>query len=143
MTESIAAVEAGTPAAPRRTTRHVHARRHRARVAGRSAIVIVLVCLLASLAPRVAHVAGHGPNDQDLIHGLTRDGLPRPPSSTYLLGTDDLGRDVLVRIAYGARISLLVGLVATGLAIVAGVVIGLLAGIFGGLVGLLLGRLMD
>jgi peptide/nickel transport system permease protein len=143
MTESIAAVDAGGPAAQRRPSRLVLARLLHDRVAVGSAVLILLVCALAIFAPVVAHGVGHGPNDQDLIHGLTRDGLPRPPSSTYLLGTDDLGRDVLVRIAYGARISLLVGLVATGLAIVAGVVIGLVAGFYGGVVDALLGRLMD
>jgi peptide/nickel transport system permease protein len=143
MTESIAAVEAGTPAAQRRPSRLVLARLLRDRVAVGSAVVIVLVCLLAILAPLVSDATGHDPNLPNTLTGLTRDGLPRPPSSTYLLGTDDLGRDVLVRIAYGARISLLVGLVATGLAILAGVVIGLLAGFYGGIVDALLGRLMD
>jgi hypothetical protein len=60
-----------------------------------------------------------------------------------LLGTDNLGRDLLVRIAYGARISLLVGVVSTLLATVAGVVIGLAAGYFGGVVDLVLARFMD
>jgi peptide/nickel transport system permease protein len=105
--------------------------------------VIVFMILLALCAPLIADAVGHGPNEQDLIHGLSPDGLPRPPSWNYLFGTDDLGRDVLVRVAYGARISLVVGVVATGFAIVAGVAIGLLAGFYGGVVDTLLGRLMD
>ncbi|HVW87919.1 MAG TPA: ABC transporter permease, partial [Gaiellaceae bacterium] len=75
--------------------------------------------------------------------GLTSQGIPKGPSAQFWFGTDDLGRDVFVRVAYGARISLLVGVVATGLAILAGVVVGLLAGYYGGLVDTLLARGMD
>jgi peptide/nickel transport system permease protein len=75
--------------------------------------------------------------------GLTTAGLPVGPSRRFLLGTDNLGRDLLVRIVYGARISLLVGVVATLLATVAGVVVGLVAGYFGGVVDVVLARFMD
>ena len=69
--------------------------------------------------------------------------MPVGPSGTFLLGTDDLGRDMLVRIAYGARISLLVGVVATALTVIGGAVVGLIAGYFGGLVDTVLARFMD
>jgi peptide/nickel transport system permease protein len=136
-------LHAGGPATQRRPSRLVLSRLLHDRVAIASAAAIVLVALLAICAPLIARATGHGPNEQDLIHGLTPDGLPKPPSWTYLFGTDDLGRDVLVRVAYGAQVSLLVGVVATGLAILVGVAIGLLAGWYGGIADTLLGRLMD
>jgi peptide/nickel transport system permease protein len=113
------------------------------RVAVVSAVVIVLLCVLALAAPLVAWLVGHGPNTQYLETGLTADGIPKGPSGQFLFGTDNLGRDVLVRVVYGARISLLVGVVATGAAMVVGVVVGLLAGYFGGVVDSLLSRAMD
>jgi peptide/nickel transport system permease protein len=112
-------------------------------VAVASAATIVLIALAAAAAPAVAHVVGHGPDDQYPDIGLTTAGLPVGPSRAFLLGTDNLGRDLLVRILYGARISLLVGVVATLLATVAGVVVGLAAGYLGGLVDLVLARFMD
>jgi peptide/nickel transport system permease protein len=108
-----------------------------------SAAVIVLLAAAALAAPAIAHAVGHGPNDQYPNLGLTTSGLPVGPSRHFLLGTDNLGRDLLVRIVYGARISLMVGLVATLLATVAGVVVGLVAGYFGGLVDVALARFMD
>ena len=105
--------------------------------------MIVLIAAAAVAAPAVAHAVGHGPNDQYPDIGLTTAGLPVGPSRTFLLGTDNLGRDLLVRVLYGARISLLVGVAATLLATVSGVVVGLAAGYFGGLVDLTLARFMD
>jgi peptide/nickel transport system permease protein len=113
------------------------------KVAIASFAVIVLMVLVAVFAPVFAHVTGHPPNMQYHQAGLTPDGLPKPPSSTFLLGTDDLGRDILVRIAYGARISLGVGVLATMLTVVVGVCLGLLAGFLGGVVDLVLARLID
>jgi ABC-type dipeptide/oligopeptide/nickel transport system permease subunit len=105
--------------------------------------VIVLIVLVAVFAPLTAHLTGHPPNEQYRSTGLTPDGLPRGPSRAFLLGTDDLGRDILVRIAYGARISLLVGVAATALTVVVGVVVGLAAGYLGGAVDTVLTRLID
>jgi peptide/nickel transport system permease protein len=112
-------------------------------VAVASAATIVLIAVAAVAAPAVAHAVGHGPDDQYPDVGLTSAGLPVGPSRTFLLGTDNLGRDLLVRVLYGARISLLVGVVATLLATIAGVVVGLAAGYLGGLADLLLARFMD
>jgi peptide/nickel transport system permease protein len=112
-------------------------------VAVASAVTLVLIAVAAVAAPVVAHAVGHGPDDQYSDIGLTPAGLPVGPSRTFLLGTDNLGRDLLVRILYGARISLLVGVVATLLATVAGVVVGLAAGYLGGLVDVVLARFMD
>ncbi|WP_426566954.1 ABC transporter permease [Angustibacter sp. McL0619] len=118
-------------------------RLRRDRVAMISLSVILLIVLMAVFAPVFAAVTGHPPNEQYRVDGLTADGLPRPPNATFWLGTDDLGRDILVRIAYGARISLLVGVLATGLTVVVGVVMGLAAGFFGGWVDTVLARLID
>ncbi len=113
------------------------------KVAMGSLAVIVLMVLVAVFAPVFVHLTGHGPNMQYHQAGLTPDGLPKPPSSTFWLGTDDLGRDILVRIAYGARISLGVGVLATLFTVVVGVALGLLAGFLGGWVDLVLARLID
>lgn len=119
------------------------ARLKRDPVAIACAVVIALTALVAILAPVIADLVGHAPNDQYLETGLTPEGLPRGPSSQFPLGTDDLGRDVLVRIAYGARISLLAGVVAASVAVCIGVVVGLAAGYFGGAIDSFLARFMD
>ena len=114
------------------------------RVAIASIVVILLIVLLAIAAPLIAGITGHGPTDTNVDGGTDANGQPLPPGSAgYLLGTDNLGRDILVRIAYGARISLLVGVLATAIATVVGVVIGLFAGYFGGWFDTVLARLMD
>lgn len=113
------------------------------RVAMISLVVIVLIVLVAVVAPLFSHLTGHGPNTQYHRTGLTPEGLPRPPSSRFLFGTDDLGRDILVRIAYGARVSLGVGVLATLLTVAIGLVVGLLTGFLGGLVDTVLARLVD
>jgi peptide/nickel transport system ATP-binding protein len=113
------------------------------RVAVISTAFILLLILLAIFAPVIAHLVGHGVDQQNDTAGLTPAGLPRPPSSTYWFGTDDLGRDVFVRTIYGARISLIVGVFASVSAVIIGTTIGLLAGFLGGLVDSLLSRLMD
>nr|WP_281386791.1 ABC transporter permease [Jiangella mangrovi] len=118
-------------------------RLRRDRVAMISLLVIVLILLLALAAPLVAAVTGHPPNQQYRDIGLSPEGLPTAPSRTFWLGTDDLGRDILVRIAYGARVSLLVGVVATGLTVVIGVLVGLAAGYVGGWLDTVLARIVD
>lgn len=99
--------------------------------------VLVLVALLAPL------IAPHGPTTQ------YRDALLMPPvwqeggSSSYLLGTDAIGRDILSRLIYGARYSLFIGLIVVTIALVGGIVIGLVAGFFGGWVDTVIMRVMD
>jgi peptide/nickel transport system permease protein len=119
------------------------ARLRRDRVAVGSAVVIGLIVLMAICAPLVAAAVGHGPNTQYRTTGLPPEGIPVAPNDTFLLGTDELGRDVLVRIFYGARISLLAGVVASLLAVATGVVVGLVAGYFGRAVDTVLSRFMD
>ena len=113
------------------------------KVAMISLAVIVLIVLMAIFAPVFAAITGHPPNEQYRDIGLTPDGLPRGPNGTFWLGTDDLGRDILVRIAYGARVSLLVGVIATAITVAIGVVLGLAAGFLGGIVDTVLARLID
>jgi peptide/nickel transport system permease protein len=113
------------------------------RVAIISAVVIVIIIVAAIAAPVFAAITHHGPNEQFNTTGLTIDGLPKPPSGQFWLGTDDLGRDVLVRIVYGARISLFAGVVASLVSVAFGTVVGMFAGYFGGATDTVLSRTMD
>lgn len=105
--------------------------------------VILLIVLIAIFAPVIAALVGHGPNQTFQSIGLSSIGQPKGPNSTFLLGTDDQGRDIMVRIAYGARISLIVGVLATALTVAVGAIVGLIAGYFGGLTDSILARFMD
>jgi peptide/nickel transport system permease protein len=118
-----------------------HLRRDRAALAATAVIGVVI--LLALVAPLIAAFVGHGPNEQFPTDGLTIDGLPRPPSARFLLGTDDLGRDVLVRTVYGTRLSLFVGIASSLASVAIGSAVGLVAGYVGGGVDSLLSRLID
>jgi len=118
--------------------------RFRANRAAMVALVfVVILAALAIAAPLVADLVGHGPNDLYRTTMLDIYGLPRGPNSSFWFGADGAGRDVFVRVIYGARVSLMVGLVATGIAVVIGVVLGLAAGYHGGWVDTLLSRLSD
>jgi peptide/nickel transport system permease protein len=123
--------------------RLAYERLKRDRAAVISLVVIILIVLMAILAPLVASITGHGVNTQYNRIGRTPDGLPVGPSGTFILGTDDIGRDVLVRIAYGARISLFIGVVATFITVAIGTIVGLAAGYFGKIVDTILARLID
>lgn len=105
--------------------------------------IVVLIVLMAIFAPIFRHLTGHPVNQQYFDIGLTQDGLPVGPNGHFWLGTDSVGRDILVRIAYGARVSLLVGVVATFLTVSIGTIIGLAAGYFGKIVDTILARLID
>jgi ABC-type dipeptide/oligopeptide/nickel transport system permease subunit len=109
-----------------------------------SLVVIATIVAVAVAAPLFALVTGHGPNHQYRgLNALSPSGQPHAPSATFWFGTDDQGRDILVRTAYGARISLTVGIGATAITIVVGVVVGLLTGYFRGAVDTVLARLID
>ncbi|HRW06211.1 MAG TPA: ABC transporter permease [Caldilineaceae bacterium] len=99
------------------------------------ALVVLAVLILCALIP--AQLAPYDPLQMEMHDRL------QGPSATYLFGTDDLGRDILSRIIYGARISLQVGIIAVGIAAVVGISSGLLAGYFGGWVDAILMRIMD
>ncbi|SFJ68950.1 ABC transporter permease [Celeribacter neptunius] len=104
---------------------------------------IVLLSLFAIFAPLTEIWTGHSAIEQYRETGMTAMGLPVGPNGTFLMGTDQLGRDVFVRLAYGARISLAVGVLASLAAATIGVTIGMCAGFFGGWVDTVLGRIMD
>ena len=99
--------------------------------------VLVLVILMAIAAPLLADPAG--------LHGVNTTQNPAwaRPGGDFALGTDNLGRPVLTQVIWGARISLLVGLAATVLAIVIGSLVGITAGFFGGRVGGVLMRITE
>ena len=106
-------------------------------------VLIVLAVLFAFCAPMVAQWVGHGPTEQFRETGLSSAGIPVGPNAEFLLGTDQLGRDVFVRLAYGARVSLLVGVMASLIASAIGVIVGTIAGFFGGVVDTVLSRIID
>jgi peptide/nickel transport system permease protein len=108
-----------------------------------SVIVILLMCAIAIFAPVFAALTHHGV-DQVFPNYLPANGLPIAPGTHgFWFGSDELGRDLLVRIAYGARVSLFVGVVATAVTVAGGTVIGLAAGYFGGIIDSVLARFMD
>jgi ABC-type dipeptide/oligopeptide/nickel transport system permease subunit len=104
---------------------------------------IMVIVLLAIFAPVFASITGHGPNQQFIDIGENANGGPVPPSSTFWFGSDSNGRDLFVRVLYGARISLTVGVVATAIAMGLGVLFGLAAGYIGGFVDSFIARLID
>jgi len=114
------------------------------KVAVTAMITIVVMVGLAIAAPAIAALVHHPPNIAYPNTGENAVGNPVGPfTNGFWLGTDDTGRDLLVRIFYGARISLFVGLVTTAVATVAGVAVGLIAGYFGGVVDTILARFTD
>jgi peptide/nickel transport system permease protein len=109
-----------------------------------SLYVIVAIILVAVFAPVFAAITGHPVDHQYRgLDALSASGQPHAPSSTFWFGTDDQGRDLLVRTAYGARVSLLVGIGATTATIVIGVVVGLVSGYFRGFVDTIISRFID
>ncbi|MBB5755181.1 ABC transporter permease [Prosthecomicrobium pneumaticum] len=102
-------------------------------------LVIAAVVVAALFAPLLAPYA---PDDQ-MFDGLSLEGAPLPPSAQFLLGTDTLGRDLLSRLVFGARTSLLIGLVANGTAVMIGLFVGVMAGYLGGFAGAALMRFTD
>jgi peptide/nickel transport system permease protein len=101
--------------------------------------LIFLTLFGAICAP---YLTPYEPNDQ-MFDGLTMQGAPMAPGAQFALGTDLLGRDLLTRILYGARTSLIIGLVANGVALIIGTFVGVTAGYFGGLWGSVLMRFTD
>jgi peptide/nickel transport system permease protein len=100
---------------------------------------VMTVVLVSILAP---WIAPFDPSKQ-FFDGLTLYGDPLPPNDEFRLGTDLLGRDLLSRIIYGARVSLIVGVVANGAAILLGALVGVSAGFFRGWTEIILMRLTD
>ena len=98
-----------------------------------SLYLIIAIVVIAIFAPIFAAITGHGVDTQYRgLDALSPAGAPHAPSSNFWFGTDDQGRDLLVRTAYGARASLEVGISATALTMLIGVTVGLFAGYYGG-----------
>ncbi|MCU0904656.1 MAG: ABC transporter permease [Tabrizicola sp.] len=102
-------------------------------------VIIALVVAGAVFAP---WIAPFDPNDQ-MFDGLTLEGAPMPPDAKFWMGTDLLGRDLFSRLLYGAQTSLIIGVVANGLALVIGTLVGITAGFFQGWIGGVLMRFTD
>jgi len=98
------------------------------------AVIILLLIIVALFAPLIAP---YDPIEPDLR------AIRQQPSSAHLLGTDEVGRDVLSRVIYGSRISLIVGIVAVSIAGVIGIGLGMIAGYFGGWVNNVIMRIVD
>ena len=123
---------APSPRAARRTSIWESIRRQRLALTG--ALLVAFFALLALVGPALAPF---GPTEQFIDDRL------QPPSATYLLGTDEFGRDIYSRLLYGARISFQVGAIAVGIAGTLGILLGLISGYAGGWVDNILTLLMD
>lgn len=102
-------------------------------------IVIVVMVLAALLAP---WIVPHDPFEQS-FDGLTLSGAPLPPNEQFWFGTDLLGRDLFSRLILGTRTSLIIGVVANGIAVIVGAGVGITAGYFGGWIGAIMMRFTD
>ncbi len=134
---SAAAVPAGRPPHPLGEFWY-HFRQNKGAMLG--LVVILTIALVALFAGTVA------PHDPNLQY---RDAILVPPvwqdggSARFLLGTDDIGRDMLSRLIHGARLSMMIGLIVVTLSLAVGLALGMAAGFFGGAVDVLVMRLMD
>ncbi|MFN2363052.1 MAG: ABC transporter permease, partial [Halarsenatibacteraceae bacterium] len=97
-------------------------------------ILLLIIALSAIFAP---FITPHSPIDQSMMNRL------EPPSSEHLLGTDNYGRDILTRIVYGGRVSLRIGFISVGIAVLVGCTLGILAGFYGGKIDNVIMRFID
>ncbi|MGM0413636.1 MAG: ABC transporter permease [Bacillota bacterium] len=97
-------------------------------------ILLLIIALSAIFAP---FITPHSPIDQNMRNRL------EPPSSEYLLGTDNYGRDIFTRILYGGRVSLRIGFISVGIAVLVGCTLGILAGFYGGKIDNVIMRFID
>ena len=105
-------------------------------------VAVLLIAAVVCAAIGAPWLAPYAPDAQP-FDGLSLEGAPLPPGSKYLLGTDTLGRDLLSRLLFGARTSLVIGLVANGVAVMIGMIVGVVAGYVSGFVGNALMRFTD
>jgi peptide/nickel transport system permease protein len=117
-------------------------RQDKAAIAG-GLVVGLLVFLAIFGGPLAARITGHAQNATHQAEMTDDYGVPRGPNSKFWFGADSAGRDLFVRTMYGARTSLVVGVVASGLAVLIGLVVGLVAGFYGGIVDTALSRTAD
>jgi peptide/nickel transport system permease protein len=134
-----APVDEGVPDPEPNVWRRMGASLVRDKAALFGAFIVLLFVLISLFAPLFAP---HSPDTQ-FLDGLSNSGSPVAPNHKFLLGTDDLGRDLFSRLLYGARVSLIVGVLANGLAMIIGVGVGATAAYAGGWVGNILMRVTD
>jgi peptide/nickel transport system permease protein len=103
---------------------------------------LFVILVIAAMAVGAPLIAPYDPAEQ-LFEGLTLEGAPLPPNAQFILGTDLLGRDLFSRLLYGARTSLIIGIVANGAAVAIGALVGITAGFVGGFIGAALMRFTD
>ena len=113
------------------------------RVAMAALVFIGILVVFALASPLIVKLFGAPAPNQQSTKALDQFGTPTGPSSGHLFGVDQLGRDVFSRVVYGARVSLEVALISTGLAVIVGVTMGMLAGYYRGWVDTVLSRVMD
>jgi peptide/nickel transport system permease protein len=133
------AVSIGTVSSGKSPTRITEFQRFQRVFFGRAVVIfgfviILLLLLTAIFAPLLAP---YDPYEIDMAHAMQK------PGSQHWLGTDEIGRDVLSRLIYGSRTSLLIGVVAVGVAASFGVSLGLISGYFGGWVDAIVMRIID
>ena len=109
------------------------------RLLATGALALLALLALAWIVPAVRPA----PNLTNVEHGLSEGGAPLPPSLTSPLGTDDLGRDELSRVAHAARSSLFTAGIATAISLTIGLIVGLLAGLSGGWIDAIALRLIE
>jgi peptide/nickel transport system permease protein len=105
------------------------------------AFIVIIMFAIAFLSPVLASLT-HGPNEVHLDR-LDSFGIPTGPQSGFPFGVDTAGRDLMVRVAYGARTSLFIAFFATGIATVIGVTLGMLAGFYRGKLDTVISRTID
>jgi peptide/nickel transport system permease protein len=125
---TLAAEPVALPAVRRNRALAAFLSNHVAAVGGAVVLVFVIAALLAP------YIAPHDPLKTNFL------AIRKPPSAMFLLGTDDLGRDILSRLLWGARASLMAGCISVAIAIALGVPMGLLAGYFGGVIDAVISR---
>jgi peptide/nickel transport system permease protein len=104
---------------------------------------IVILILVAILAGPIRKLVGAPPPNVQESNALDDFGLPQGPSSKHIFGVDPIGRDVFSRVLYGARVSLKVAFIGTGLSVIFGVILGTIAGYFRGWVDTGISRVLD
>jgi peptide/nickel transport system permease protein len=139
MTVPVSPDLASAPALPARIRSGVFGRLLKRPLAVIGLLIIVVTVAAAILAP---WITAFDPDEQ-MFDGLTLEGAPLPPDSRFWLGTDLLGRDLLTRILFGARTSLVIGIVANGAALLIGTLVGVTAGYLRGWMGAALMRFTD
>jgi peptide/nickel transport system permease protein len=102
-----------------------------------SLVFLIILTVACAMAGPIAHLSGIDPNTTNLLRRF------KPPTTQHWLGTDDLGRDVLLRLLYGGQVSIAVGLLATFITAVIGITVGVTAGYIGGKFDNVLMRMTD